>query len=126
MSLVQDITERKEAEEQKAFDRDNLKALLNNTEDLIWSVDRDFRLITSNYAFDEMVKWMSGNTVTKGSDVLAPGFSEQQLVRFKKLYERAFSGESFTETEFIESPVDLWSEISFYPIYREKGVVGTA
>jgi len=46
------------------------------------------------------------------------------LNRFRKYYERAFSGESFTEIEYSDFPDDFWSEISFYPIYNGHTVIG--
>jgi PAS domain S-box-containing protein len=126
MSLVQDITEQKEAAQQRAFDRNNLKALLNNTNDLMWSIDSDFNLITSNHAFDMMIYQVTGRTPMAGSDMLVTEFGDEQLQRFRKYYERALSGESFTEIEYVAPPLDVWSEISFYPIYEEEVVIGTA
>src|ERR1700733_11401491 len=67
------------------IDRNNLFALINNTNDLMWSVDRNYKLITSNNAFDRMVKNMSGKSIGKGSDVLANGFTEERLARYKEL-----------------------------------------
>jgi PAS domain S-box-containing protein len=121
-----DITEKKIIEQEREFDRNNLKALINNTNDLMWSVDRNFNLITSNEAFDKMVKVMSGRMVAKGSNVLATGFSNEQLNRFRKYYERTFSGQNFTVIEYADLPDIFWSEISFYPIYHENTVVGAA
>jgi len=120
------ITEKKKIEQEREFDRNNLKALINNTNDLMWSVDRDLKLITSNEAFDKMIKTMSGKSVTKGSDILAGGFSEEQLYRFRKYYERAFSGESFTLIENADFPDEYWSEISFYPVYNRNIIIGAA
>ena len=120
------ITEKKIIEQEREFDRNNLKALINNTNDLMWSVDLELKLITSNDAFDKLIKAMSGNIIAKGSDILAGGFSKEQLNRFRKYYERAFSGESFTEIEQTDSPDDFSSEISFYPIYNEDAVIGAA
>jgi PAS domain S-box-containing protein len=120
------ITEKKIIEQERDFDRNNLKALINNTNDMMWSVDRDLKLITSNEAFDRMVKAMSGKIVAKGSDVLASGFSTEQLNVFRKYYERAFSGESFTEIEHADFPDDFWSEISFYPVYNGDSIIGAA
>ena len=108
------------------IDRNNLFALINNTNDLMWSVDRNYKLITSNNAFDEMVKYMSGNIIIKGGDVLAIGFTQPQLARYRKLYDRAFAGEIFTVTEYGELPVVYWSELSFHPIRNGDEVVGTA
>jgi two-component system sensor histidine kinase NreB len=120
------ITEKKIIEQEREFDRDNLKALINNTNDLMWSVDTDLKLITSNDAFGKLAKLISGKTVTKGSDILASGYSKEQLHRFHKYYERAFSGESFTEIEHAAFPDDFWSEISFYPIYNRNTIIGAA
>lgn len=53
------ITEKKLAEQQKEFSLNNLHALINNTHDLIWSVNRSFNLITSNQSFDDMVQMLS-------------------------------------------------------------------
>lgn len=120
------ITEIREAEQQREFDRNNLKALINNTDDFMWSIDRDFRIITSNDAFNETVEQITGNRVTAGVNVLGPGFGEEQLLRFKTWYERAFAGEAFTEIEYSHQPAELWSEISYYPIFKDKEVIGTA
>ncbi len=126
MSLVQDITERKETEQRRDFDRNNLKALVNNTNDLIWSVDREYRIITSNSAFDAMVKLRSGKIVTVASNALDAAADSDQSQRFQDYYDRAFSGEIFTETEYSSLPVDSWFETSYYPIVKGDLVVGTA
>lgn len=124
--IVHDITEKKIAEEQKEFDRNNLESLINNTKDLMWSVDKNFNLITSNQPFDEIVLLISGKTIEKGSSVLNFGFSPEHLARYKKYYERAFTGETFTEIEYTNTPYEFWSEISFYPICHESEIIGTA
>jgi len=121
-----DITEKKIAEQQREFDRINLHALINNTDDLMWSVDLNFRLITSNQAFDNMIKKMSGIQVEKGSDVFSWSFNKALQARYKKYYERAFGGEAFTEVENDQAAFDCWANISFYPIHEGEKVVGTA
>lgn len=108
------------------FEQSNLFALINNTQDLMWSVDRNYKLITSNNSFDGMVQQMIGKSIAKGSDVLAIGFTDEQLTRYKKLYERAFSGEIFKVTEYTELPTEFWSELSFHPIHSGDEVIGTA
>ena len=95
---------RKEAEQQKEFDRNNLKALLNNTHDLMWSVDRNFNLITSNEPFDSLIKKSFGKLLSRGDSVLHTGFSDAQAQRFRRYYERAFKGEIFTEIEYLVHP----------------------
>jgi len=121
--IIQDITEKVMADQEKEFDKKNLSALINNTSDLMWSVDRNFNLITSNEAFDNAVKHLIGKPIAKGSSVFPLQFTEEQLTRFKQFYERAFLGETFTEIEYNNGTC---SEISFYPICKEKEIVGTA
>src|SRR5450432_4748226 len=121
-----DITGQKMAEQQKEFDHNNLHALINNTSDLMWSVDRNFKLITSNHAFDELAMTISGVKPVKGTNILKDFFNIEKVFRFKECYERAFSGEVFTELEYAKRPIELWSELSFYPIYEGQVVIGTA
>jgi PAS domain S-box-containing protein len=73
-----------------------------------------------------MVKSMSGKVPIKGTDIFLPGFSKEQLLRFKNYYTRAFSVEVFTEIEYPDTPSGPWSEISYYPIYKDDKVIGTA
>jgi len=113
-------------EQEQEFDRINLYALINNTDDLMWSVDRNFRLITSNQAFDNMIKKMSGIQVEKGENILSWSFDKALQARYKKYYERAFAGETFMEVENEQVAFDYWANISFYPIYEGEKVVGTA
>lgn len=124
--LSLDITERMHAEQQKEFDRNNLHALINNTEDIMWSVDCNFNLITSNEAFDQLVTLLCGKPIAKGDNVFAAGFPEEQIKTYRDYYERAFLGETFTEIEYSGGADDFWSEISFYPINEKNKVIGTA
>ena len=118
-----DITEKKKIEQEREFDRQNLKALINNTDDLFWSVDRNFRLITYNNSFGVKTKRASGKPIYKGSHMLRILSDKRQTTRFKEYYERAFNGESFIE---VEHDGETWSEISFYPIRDQLEVIGTA
>ena len=97
----------------------NLKALIDHTTDLIWSVDNTFTLVTSNRAFKDKVK-VSEKTVTDGSRILA---LDLDLIA---CYQRALSGESFVIIEYSHDPVELWLEVSFYPILENKEVIGVA
>jgi PAS domain S-box-containing protein len=126
VSNFRDISEKKVVEQQLEFNNNNLNALINNTNDLLWSVDRDFNLITFNQPFDDIVKLMSGKRLMKGMNVLSIAFPEKQLERFKEFYERAFRGEDFREIEFSGAPIEFWSEISFFPIRKGDEVIGTA
>ena len=126
IGFIRDISEKKIAEQQREFDKNNLNALINNTDDLMWSVDKDFKLLTSNQKFDDTIPFMLGRSIGKGDSILATGFTSGKIDLFKRFYERAFAGETFTEIEHSEAPDESWSEISFHPIRKNEEVIGTA
>jgi signal transduction histidine kinase len=72
------------------------------------------------------MKLSSGKIVEKGDDILKLAYSTEEGKRFKKSYEKAFAGESFTEVVNNESIIDAWSEISYCPIRKGNEVIGTA
>jgi PAS domain S-box-containing protein len=126
VSNFRDISEKKAIESKQAFDKYNLNALINNTNDIMWSVDKDFKLITSNEPFNDFIKLISGHSIKKGDSVFSENFSPDQVNRFKKYYERAFAGEAFSEIEYTEFPEEYWNEISYYPIGEGDQIIGTA
>ena len=126
VSNFRDITEKVIAEQQHEFDKNNLDALINNTADLMWSVDRDFNLITSNIPFDGIIKISFGEINLEGSSIFSIPYTPEKQSRFKKQYERAFAGEYFVVTEHFNFPVEGWAEISFYPIRKGDEVIGAA
>lgn len=121
-----DITERKLAEQQREFSRNNLRALINNTNDLLWSVDRNFNLITSNKPFQQWINTRRNEPIKNGESVFTVNLSDDSKVRFKAAYERAFAGESFTQIEYNSVPDESWMEISYSPIWENSHVAGAA
>jgi PAS domain S-box-containing protein len=121
-----DISEKKRIEEQQEFERNNVMALINNTNDLMWSVNRKFELITSNHPFDAMIRKMIGKVILKGASIFPQLFPEKMVQQYTAYYKRAFAGETFLEIEHTQIGVDNWSEISFYPIRNGEKIVGTA
>src|SRR6202012_2856853 len=87
-----DITEEKLMRGKIARDGQNLRAIINNTKDLIWSVDRDFNIITGNGAFWERVERLTG----KRPETISNTDFEQEIMRpILDSYRRAFKGEAF-------------------------------
>jgi len=126
VSNFRDVSEKKLADQQKEFDKNNLTALINNTNDLMWSVDREFKLITSNQPFDDMGQVTFGRVVHKGESILDFPDTPEMYKQFKQLYERAFAGESFRETSHFELPAETWTDISYSPIRKGEEIIGAA
>jgi PAS domain S-box-containing protein len=99
-------------------DFDDTHLLLNNTRDLMWSVDKNFEIITSNRAYNEKFKSGPVGGSTGGIDTLAIELN------FLSYYERALKGEVFTEIENVDTPVESWLQFSFYPIRKDDEIIG--
>jgi PAS domain S-box-containing protein len=121
-----DISAKKITEQERDFDRNNLQALINNTENPMWSVDRNFNLIISNAAFDRMMMSGPGSDIADGNNMLPAEFTNEKSQRFRFHYKRAFLGESFTETVYSGFNNTSWSEVSFNPIYKGNEIIGSA
>lgn len=126
VSNFRDISEKKKREEQQEFERNNMNALINNTHDLMWSVDRDLKLISFNEPFARVFSRKNGEPITNGSSVLPLTYTPEKLLRFKQYYTRALNGETFTEPYYDNTNEERWWEVSFFPICKEDTVIGTA
>jgi PAS domain S-box-containing protein len=117
-----DITEQKLLQDKVAKDEQNLRALINNTNDSIWSVDKDLKIILINEASKRFVYSMTGNIAEQGSYALWPGLPTDFLEERKKHYMRALNGETFTV--FNQAEFDgktICAETSFNPIRDSNG-----
>lgn len=112
-----DITEQKKIQEKIYNDGQNLRAIINNTRDLIWSVDRQSNIITGNQAFWDRVKEVTGKNE---DEVTNADFVQERLKVFFESYERAFQGEAFSIVRQRELGTrQVYEELSFNPI-RDK------
>ena len=121
-----DVTDKIKAEQQKEFNKNNLKALINNTNDLMWSIDRNFNLITFNQPFYDFIELVSGKRSAIGGDFFSNTLTKEQKNRFKLYYERVFAGESFAEIEYSNILDTTWKEVSFNPIRKGEEIIGAA
>jgi PAS domain S-box-containing protein len=109
-----DITEQKKIQEKIYNDGQNLRAIINNTSDLIWSVDKQSNIITGNQAFWNRVKQLTGKNE---DEVTNADFVQERMKFFFESYERAFKGEVFSVVR--QREIDgrqVYEELSFNPI----------
>ncbi|NHE56779.1 PAS domain S-box protein [Cyclobacterium plantarum] len=121
----------KEMEQQRAQERLNNEALINTTSDDIWSIDTNYQFITFNDAFSRKIEAIIGEKLRPGISALFPGkIPEDMHQKFKGFFERALSGESFTEEycrpEKMETGLLVWIELSGHPIFRDGIITGAA
>ena len=130
LALVHDITERVQAERRLVQLQYNQEALIDNTDDLIWSVDKNFCLITGNRAFIRNINQKSGLDLAPGDSLLNPAlFDERMIQSWQQLYGKALAGESIeTEIYIAAQPTvsESWLHVRIRPIMGPSGIVGIA
>ncbi|MBX9853135.1 MAG: PAS domain S-box protein [Cytophagaceae bacterium] len=117
------ITERKNAEEALKENQARLTALVENTSDIMWSVDKKLYFTTMNSAFKNLFNFHYHQRINIGdnlSEVLPSDLKDEWL----GLHHRALSGERFSVEFNIENKGKVLSyEISYNPIYSTEGKV---
>lgn len=121
--FYKDITERKKGEEEIIHSKSKQQAVLENTRDLIWSVDKDFKLLFCNNPFKKFVKQLTGKEIELKNDIndFIPDRYKKELIQ---LCERAFAGEQFSVEQirkYTENETVL--EYFFNPIRNELNAV---
>jgi PAS domain S-box-containing protein len=125
-SIFRDITEEVEARQQLEAFQANLQALVENTGDAIWSVDRSKRLITFNTAFSMALEARTEREPKIG-DTTAHCFPLADAPWYDEMYERALGGEAFSELRDEEIGGHVRSyEFFFNPIREASGISGVA
>jgi PAS domain-containing protein len=75
-AYFQDVTQEKELKLEVEKSEQNLTALINNTEDMIWLVDADLRLLSFNHPFHQAIKALTGKHIQRGPVGLKKRYSE--------------------------------------------------
>lgn len=122
--IIQDITERKKNQQELAINKNNLQGLIDNTTDLIWSVDTNYNLLAFNQSYIEFVGPLF-NKIEVGSSVLDFKTKNQELSEYwKRLYDRVLGGESFVEEipSVLKTGEVIW-KISFSTIYSNTNEI---
>lgn len=124
--VIKDITERKEAEEKLRRSEANIKATINNTSVMVWSVDRDLRYVMMNNPFLDYVKTNYGFSMEPGM-LISPETGDANALAlhrsWEEYYKRALSGETFNVTE---ERCGLILAYSFNPIIENNKLIGVS
>src|SRR5690606_24007458 len=112
---LHDATLRVKAMEQALSERNNKKALIDSSKDLIWSVDRNYNIIEANQWFIKSVESMGGTIPVVGTSILPLIQRGNFKDGWAAYLERALAGESFMIEEQSEGPQPIWGEFSFNP-----------
>jgi len=123
-TVTVDITEQKRVEDALLTSEERLRAIIENTGDAIWSVDRDYRLLVANSRFHRSISAQLGRPLAMGESVLDKTFPAHANAFWRANYDRALAGEYFTleMTSTFQRPGGML-EISLHPILGEDGEI---
>lgn len=117
------ITERKKAEDALRESEARLKALIENTNDVMWSVDTTLSFTTMNSAFKNLFKLHFDKDIKVG-DNLYHALPDMLKDEWLDYHARTLKGEIFS-VEFVlsDKAKDLSYEVSYNPIYSDEGTI---
>ena len=123
-----DITDQEKAKQEITWTKNNLESLINNTYDLIWSIDRDKNYVSLNKAFKSWIRHVYHTEPGKGLPANSPEIYPVEIVDEWNLnYERALNGETFTMDYREINPAtgkEIYFEVAFNPIKLEGRIIG--
>jgi|GEM_PF-1053627 len=126
---AQDITERKHAEEALKEQYSTLRGIINSTEALIFSLDRQYRYTSFNHGHATVMKAIYGVELEIGHNLLDYMTVEEDRQKAKRNLDRALAGEQLMEEAYSgeELKARLYFQVSHSPIWTEEGeIIGVA
>jgi PAS domain S-box-containing protein len=102
----------------------NLKSLLDNSVDRIWSINKDYKLLTGNAIFHEHVLATIGRKFEIGECVFPATLPDHHTKTWKGYWDRAFAGERFVveiTSDVLKPTVSI--EYHFGPLVNREGEI---
>jgi PAS domain S-box-containing protein len=126
--MAHDITFEVEGRRKVRLAKENLDALINNLEDDIWSIDRNYNLISANRSYLTTLKDALGREAIVGESVFMAEYPEDDKLLWKSYYDKALNGEAFTFTEILNLPgkTAYCIETKMNPIRDKRKIIGVA
>lgn len=122
--MVHDITPQVRNQKEIIIAKRKLDALINNINDLIWSVDRNYRLLSSNLSFQRSVEFLFGKKLLGGDSVFDPSVPKREVEHWKKNYDRVLKGERLLFNMTTSRGGKKTFEIRMLPIMNEHEIIG--
>lgn len=123
-NLIKEITERRLAEEQTKTTQRLLQATLESHKDLlIFSIDKDYRYLVFNTAFEQNTFRAYGTTVAYGACLLDSITVDADRAKAKQNCARALAGENHVTIEQFGDVQRYFFETRYTPITGDDGVV---
>ncbi len=128
VAYFKDISEQKMLMEHISNNNHNLNSLIDNTSDLVWSVDRNLKYISINQAFKESAYRLYNIVIKPRGTALPKEMGEEVIEERKAQYHRAFAGENFMVLDKRKSgDILIYRETKFNPITDSNGdIIGAS
>ncbi len=118
---------RQQAEQALQESQRDLAALIDNSQDSIWSLDNDYRLLVANSVYLQDMRMFFGVELALGDSVLAATAEPWVMAEWRGYYDRALAGESFTvEARHAIADPPRYGEVRLSPIRRPDGSISGA
>jgi len=127
LAMLTDITRRKADEDALRRSEANLSAIIENTTDLVYSIDANFQFITYNQLFKNTMKQVYGFDIEQGASIynLVKAFNEEMAAKWKKIYMQALKGETLQfVNEYPFGDDKIYLSYSVNPIWETGRVIG--
>jgi PAS domain S-box-containing protein len=125
--VVRDITEKRRVEEKIRQSEANLISTINNTSLMVWSVDRDSRVITYNRPLADFVYSNYGIVLREGEHIVPYRADDPESQRLRAMwderYMRALAGETYRITDHTELG---FFDFSVSPIIERDQIIGVS
>jgi PAS domain S-box-containing protein len=109
----------------KKRNKQNLFAIINNTEDLIWSIDTNYNYLAFNKAYEKKITDLYGHAIKTGGKVWNEKHGKEQKALWKSLFDRGLEGEKFSiDMDYSKIAGEaFYINVSFNPIYDSENQV---
>jgi PAS domain S-box-containing protein len=106
------------------------QALINSTTDLMWSINKEYKIITLNDAFKARMKFYTKIEFTINDSILIKNlFEENHPSSWKNWYNQTFKGKRVRaeiKSQTHDSDAPQWFEININPMYENGNIIGAA
>lgn len=122
---TEDVTEKRAIEEQLKEKQANLTSIIENTDDLIWYVDKDHTFKAFNTVIYEKIKSAFGIKIQYGKNAMEI-LPEDYQIQWRQIHEYVMKGNKLV----VERPINLqdgkqmWLEFSCNPVINDNEVTG--
>jgi len=118
--VINDITQKKHADEEIRSANEKIAAMLASTQDGFFMLGKDHSLTMINEAGKKLVKMLTGKNCSLG-DNMVYYIPEERREDFKEIINKVLTGETEeSETKIVTPEGDKWVHNSYFPVY-DKG-----